>query len=167
VKGAASILTHLVSLPKLRQLAIANCDLTDDDLKTLAESKSIKVLNIAGNSKLTDAGIAYLKKMKQLTILVISETNVTPQCANSLAAIPSLSRVEYAIHPSRRQDAEAIAKPLLERKPNLEFDYSVKEAVGYDISMPESIWNGPGLNTNGFIDEEESRDFSNSFPMLK
>lgn len=167
MKDAKSILKELAALPKLRQLVIANCGLTDDDLAVLSTSKSIKLLSIAGNAKLTDAGISHLKKMKQLTWLVMSETNVTAKCAQSLAALPNLTHVEYALHPSRRSDAEAIAQPLLEKKPNLTFFFDVKEAPDTEISMPEFPWNGPGLNSNGFIDEEESRDFSNSFPMFK
>jgi serine/threonine-protein kinase len=167
MKDAKSILKELAALPRLRQLVIANCGLTDDDLAVLSTSKSIKLLSIAGNAKLTDAGISHLKKMKQLTWLVMSETNVTAKCAQSLAALPNLTHVEYALHPSRRSDAEAIAQPLLEKKPNLTFFFDVKEAPDTEISMPEFPWNGPGLNSNGFIDEEESRDFSNSFPMFK
>lgn len=167
MKGAKTILKQLAELPKLRQLVIANCDLTDDDLAVLSASKSIKLLTIAGNTKLTDAGIAHLQKMKQLVWLVMSETNVTPKCVDYLATLPNLTHVEYAIHSSRRSDAEAIALPLLQKKPKLTFFYEVKEAPDTKISMPEFPWEGPGLNSNGFIDEEESRDFSNSFPVFK
>lgn len=167
LKDARTILRELAALPKLRHLVIANCDLTDDDLAILSTSKSIKVLNIAGNTKLTNAGIDHLKRMKQLTWLVMSETNVTPESADSLAAMPSLTHVEYAIHPSRRSEAQAIAEPLLAKKPNLTFYFEVKAAPDSEITMPEFPWKGPGLDTNGFIDEEESRDYSNSFPVFK
>ena len=91
-------LVNLTSLIKLQDLDLKRCEkLTDAALEHLGQLSSLEKLNLAG-TQVTDAGVHYLKGLKQLKELTLGEdapmcqTKVTDAGVAELqAAIPGLN----------------------------------------------------------------------------
>lgn len=159
------IVRKAASMPNLRQLVVSNCNITDDDLRVMSESKSLRIVGLSWNTKITDEGIKHLKKMKQLSWLVLTGTSVTPKCAESLSAINDLHEVEYAVFSKNEAKVSAIQKALKRQKPGVVFSSKIKEPQNTSITMPAFLWKGPGLGADGFINEKEPLDFARTFPV--
>ena len=91
-------LVNLTSLIKLQDLDLKRCEkLTDATLEHLGQLSSLEKLNLAG-TQVTDAGVHYLKGLKQLKELTLGED--APMCQTKVtgagvaelqAAIPGLN----------------------------------------------------------------------------
>jgi hypothetical protein len=143
-------------------LILANCKLTDDDLKTLSASKSIQVLSLSGNTKITDAGVKHLKKMQQLQWLVLTGTSVTKKSLETLLSMRNLKRLEMiSTHCSERESAE-IESALKQARPGFKFDKQEVAPQDTKLTMPEFPWIGPGLHTH--LDEMQvNRELERGF----
>ncbi len=78
----------LASMPKLWNLELSNTGLTDTGVVSLSKHTQLRQLNVSENS-LSDACVPHLASIKTLSVLVISETNITKQGLERLkAALP-------------------------------------------------------------------------------
>lgn len=161
---AHDIMQELSALRNLRQLILANCKLTDDDLKTLSASKSIQVLSLSGNTKITDAGVKHLKKMQQLQWLVLTGTSVTKKSLETLLSMRNLKRLEMiSTHCSERESAE-IETALKQARPGFKFEKKEVAPQDTKLTMPEFPWIGPGLYTH--LDEMQvNRELERGFSL--
>ncbi len=80
-------LRMLAGLPKLETLQIERVagdqPFTDEGLKALATSKSLKTISVGGKG-ITDAGLRHLKELKTLENLTLERTSVTDQGGDEL-----------------------------------------------------------------------------------
>lgn len=70
-------------------------DITDDDLKHLANNKYIKRLNLNGCKQVTDACADTLLSMKQLDSVYLARTKVTDKLLEKLATKGSLTDLDF------------------------------------------------------------------------
>lgn len=67
-------IAQIAKFPKVDDLLLDRCGITDECLKSLGQSKTIKRIR-APRTKLSDAGLAYLKDTVQLELLDLSDCN--------------------------------------------------------------------------------------------
>jgi len=67
-------IAEVAKFPKVDDLLLDRCGITDECLKSLGQSKTIKRIR-APRTKLSDAGLAYLKDTVQLELLDLSDCN--------------------------------------------------------------------------------------------
>lgn len=144
----SDILNEVAALPNLRQLVLGHCRLHDKDLKTIAKSKSIKILSLVSNTEITDEGLKYLKDMDQLQWLALSGTSITAKSLDTLLAIRDLNRVEMMATNCTKDEMQKIERELKRAKPNLKFDKKETAPQNTKLTMPEFPWVGPGLHTH-------------------
>ncbi len=155
MRDGRAILEQINSLPNLHQLVADSCNLTDDDLRMLAKSKSLKIVSLSCNPKITDAGITNLKDMKQLTWLVISATSVTPKCVDSLASIRDLNHVELGGKKWSKQEMQEFVAKLKRGKPKFQFAVDDQDPQDTLISMPDFPWKGPSFDSHVLMNERQ------------
>lgn len=68
--------------------------LSDEALVHFGKITHLQTLDVNKNAKITNAGIAKLKNLKDLHILQITDTSCTPMCAEQLKAFPNLKHIE-------------------------------------------------------------------------
>lgn len=90
-----------ISLARLRNpremeiLTIANCPVTDDELRVIGFMTRLKTLQIYGShSTITDEGIAALDNLSDLEALLLSDSQITDAAAKHLARHPKLSNLQ-------------------------------------------------------------------------
>lgn len=159
MKDCKLLMPTLGTLNNLNQLTLRNCDLCDDDMTGLSRNRSIKVLGVGFNAKLGDTGVSHLKAMKQVMYLVLSGTSVTPKCVESLAQMPNLKTVEVAENGWTKLQQEQFKRTLSKTHPKIVVDWVLKQPHLNKIVMPDFAWEGPGVNSDGFV--EESHEFVN------
>jgi eukaryotic-like serine/threonine-protein kinase len=86
----AAAIQGLVAMPGLRNLGVSNADNIDDLVPEIAKLPGLERLNLYNNSKLTDAGLTHLARLKTLRSLgLVDCTAVTAAAAKRLAeALP-------------------------------------------------------------------------------
>ena len=90
VKGLTPVLKKLKDSKNLLDLSVRNCELDDDDMKNIADIRSIRILKI-GDPQITARGIRYLTKASTLANLRIGPScKITP---DALAEGQHLSEV--------------------------------------------------------------------------
>lgn len=67
-------IAEVAKFPKVDDILLDRCGITDECLKSLGQSKTIKRIR-APRTKLSDAGLAYLKDTIQLELLDLSDCN--------------------------------------------------------------------------------------------
>ena len=66
----------LSKMPKLQQLLMLNCGITDEGLKSVPDFPELKVLNLRGCASMTDAGMEYVAKAPKLDNLALLYTKI-------------------------------------------------------------------------------------------
>ncbi len=95
VKDGKLAIERLPDMPQLRHVLFVKCELHDEDLKQIAKTDHLKILDVAWND-VTDIGVEHLSKMKNLEYLDLSETDVSPEVWKSLSKMPNLRKVKLA-----------------------------------------------------------------------
>lgn len=74
---------------QLTRLALDEIAVTDDSLPALAKHKELRALYLY-DTRVTDAGLAEIKPLKQLNILVLTGSPVSPEAVENLrTALPN------------------------------------------------------------------------------
>jgi Leucine-rich repeat (LRR) protein len=86
-------LIHLASLPSLSKLELFGSQFTDDGLKHVGALSQIEELWLCEATAITDAGLAHLAGLGNLTWLAIHSPNVTDAGLAHVAKLTSLTRL--------------------------------------------------------------------------
>lgn len=83
----------IAMMPRLEELDLSQCGITDAGLEALRGHKSIKTLWLTGNAAITNQGLAILASLPKLELTDLSETSVSEEGWKSLLAkSPKLRR---------------------------------------------------------------------------
>lgn len=134
-------LKELRHLTNLSALDLVGCDITNDDLKEVAQHQSLTKLFLSGNS-LGDAGMKELRALSNLVELDLNYVKVTDAGLSDLAELKSLQKLELG--GSKVTDA---AWKELRRLSNLTYlDLSNTRLTGIGISELKDLKNLTSLN---------------------
>jgi 2-C-methyl-D-erythritol 4-phosphate cytidylyltransferase len=76
---------------------------------------NLKQLQVCGSAHITDAGIAHLKNLKNLSEVQISNTAVTYHCVETFKQLPHLKRITISFQQIGDQGMQIIQKSLDQR----------------------------------------------------
>lgn len=88
VQPASVVLKKLQSSKTLHGLRVKRCELTQNDLKAIANISSLAELSLQGNKEVTDESLSMLLPLKKLTWLNLEHCPITIQCAPTLKKLP-------------------------------------------------------------------------------
>lgn len=93
-KPVKPALAELRNSKEITGLFLANCELDNNDLGTIATMSSLNDIAIGGNPLITDAGLAKLLGLTELRIMRMRNTSVTPACIDFFRKMHRLDRLE-------------------------------------------------------------------------
>lgn len=93
VKLGPNSLRFLKDLKQLQHLDLDMADLADVDLVTAGRFVDLEELDLSGNPRITDKGVANLTNLKHLTRLDLMDTSITGDCAKYIAQMPRLLKL--------------------------------------------------------------------------
>jgi serine/threonine protein kinase len=131
-------------LPKLKQLVMAAALISDDDMKVLSKSKSLKIVCLAQNM-VTEKGIAQLLPLKTLEWLDLSSTNVGWQVCKSAARMPNLKILEMGSMLGQ-ESREKVVSYLAKYKPSLKVLWHNTDTHDLKAAMPDFVWRGESIS---------------------
>jgi Leucine-rich repeat (LRR) protein len=88
-------LIYLRDLKQLEMLHLSGTAISDAGLKELTDLKNLKLLHVS-RTKVTDAGLKALREHKTLTVLHLNDTGVSDTGLEELGALPSMQHVELS-----------------------------------------------------------------------
>lgn len=111
VAGAQSLVPEIANNRNLRILGLAGCNLDDGDLQMLSKLQ-LHVLDVDGNSKITDKGIHELTKNSQLMELGLVGVDASPQTINDLSTLKNLRALRMSFRGWKKVDFEKLKSVL-------------------------------------------------------
>jgi len=109
-------LSQLLEHPSLEQLNLRHLDLTDSDLKLVSQMKNLRVLDL-GNTQITPAGVPHLAQLEQLESLNLWKTKLSGN--GGLTALEKLPHLESLELDETQIDDTALS--ALTRMPKLNY----------------------------------------------
>lgn len=103
-----------VALPALRQsktlktLKIAADDLRDSDLKNISGIKSLEVLTLRDNPKITDMGLTHLAELPALRVLSLDGCKITPDAIKKLSRLNVREALSLDVSQWAKTDVDAL-----------------------------------------------------------
>jgi len=85
--------TLVAAVPKLRWLFLESANITDASLQALTKSKTLKVLKLKDNKKVTDKGMEHLAACPILEELDLSNIEIGDAGARALSRAPALKKL--------------------------------------------------------------------------
>ena len=79
-------------LAKVRRLALSTTRITDAGLKEVAKMKQLTKLHLS-RTKITDAGLKEVAKLEQLKVLFLNDTQITDAGLKEMAKLQQLERL--------------------------------------------------------------------------
>ena len=135
---------------KVELLGLVNANITDEGLKEIAKIKTLKSLVLNKNKKITDSGIASLKKLPNLEVLSISKTKVTNIGLEQIAQIKTLKCLD--LRNLKNIDSISALKVLPRLKCLLFEKYSQKSKLITELSHFSNLkflyMDSMGINDN-------------------
>ena len=111
---------YILMIPTLDTLEIGDTDVTDEDLKQLSESRSIRHISLSVGKRITNAGIRHISKMTQLVSLELDDsTSVDGRCIAYLTDLKNLNRLNLEGASLTEDDLRHLASFKHLRKLNL------------------------------------------------
>jgi serine/threonine-protein kinase len=101
-------LKGIARMKNLRSLALENTEVNDDALKQL-QGMSLNYLSLT-ETRITDAGIEHLTRLKKLEMLRIDRNHITDGATSALTKIPLLQSLDMRLNPSSARAARALAR---------------------------------------------------------
>ncbi|MCC7527216.1 MAG: protein kinase [Candidatus Melainabacteria bacterium] len=142
-KQSSELTRNISRFPKLKQLIMCRCHLTDKDMDYLRQSKLI-TLCVMLNYDLTDKGIAALSSSKTLKRLDLSGLKVTPQCWKSLVKYPCLQKVKMGYMPWDSREKLYFAKQMHKHAPQIQVDFSSNYYQDFTMAVTDIAWINEG-----------------------
>jgi mono/diheme cytochrome c family protein len=119
---------------------------TDKDLQLLEQIKEQLIWLKLGNTKITDAGLIYISKLKNLTKLYVENTAVTD---NGLNSLKNLQQLQYLNLTATKVTAKGITQ--LKELKNLQQIYLYKTGVnGADYFNLKKLFPQTVIDTGGY-----------------
>jgi|GEM_PF-2586176 len=87
---------RLASLPRLNDLRIGGADVGDASLDAVGRRKSLRVLDVSGAKRVTDAGVAALAGCRTLESLNLSQTGITSQSLPTVSSFRQLRELNLS-----------------------------------------------------------------------
>jgi serine/threonine protein kinase len=81
LRDGGQILRALKGSKSIHDLSLTGSDVGDEDLKVLQTLPNLESLNIGYNVRITDRGLPYLEKLKNLKAISVDQTSMTPRAA--------------------------------------------------------------------------------------
>jgi hypothetical protein len=107
------LLARLARQTRLKELLLQKTQATDLGLKQIGKMTSLEKLFIWDGASVTDAGVAHLAKLKNLTHIHISRSNLSDR---SLALLSNLPRMEsLSLQQNHFSDRELMGRERLKR----------------------------------------------------
>jgi len=110
-----SIETLLQIKKQLIWLNLTDSNVSDDNLKKIAELERLMKLNLS-KTKISDKGLSYLEKLEKLESLNLFRTKVSNELINVIPKFPNLKR----LYLSESNATEGIVSQLKKSKQDLE-----------------------------------------------
>lgn len=145
LSGLLPFCQKLSALPNLHELTMRHCKLDDLLLHAISGGQSIQVLCLSQNKDITDAGLSYIKEMKNLYWLDVSGTSISPNCLESLALIPSLKKLELGNLRWTAAQRKDFSKDIKSKLPGIQLFWDDQETSDLKTTMPEFTWKGGAL----------------------
>lgn len=117
LEGKEQITSQLKDL-KLQSLSMDGLELSAEDLKRIAQLKSLKFLSIAGNGTINDHALAQLANHPSLEVLDIRGTLVSVRCLPTLASLRNLKLVRLSKEQLLQKDFAILQSGLRHKGPN-------------------------------------------------
>ncbi len=135
----------LCELKNLYELQMQNCQLDDVTAKDISQCQSLRVLCISQNKDITDAGVSYLKDLKNLAWLDLTATAVSPNCLESLVEMRSLRKVELGELDWTDSQKKAFEKKIKAKLPAVKIFWSDQETSNLGQNLPDFKWEAGNL----------------------
>ncbi len=135
----------LSDLKNLYELQMQHCQLDDVTSKDISQCKSLRVLCISQNKDITDAGVSYLKDLKNLTWLDLTATSVSPNCLESLVEMRSLKKVELGELDWTDSQRKAFEKAMKAKSPAVKIFWDDQETSNLAQNLPDFKWDAGNL----------------------
>lgn len=120
---------YLAALTNLVKARLDTDDLTDESLKSVAQMKSLRDLDLRNNLKITDDGMKYLLPLKNLQVLNIRDSRIGVPGIESLLKNMKLK----ALTVDDKTLANAAGKRLLAMYPKVLNAYTEKDTKDVDV----------------------------------
>ncbi len=143
--GMLPFCQSLADLKNLFELQMAHCQLDDVSMKDISRCQPLKVLCIAQNRDITDAGISYLKDLKNLTWLDLSGTSASPNCLESLVEMRSLRKVELGEMKWPASQKKTFETALKRKVPTMKIFWTDEETSNLSQNLPGFKWDAGNL----------------------
>lgn len=143
--GMLPFCQSLFELNKLYELQMQQCQLDDVTLKDISRCQSLKVLCLSLNKDITDAGVSYLKDLKNLNWLDLTGTSVSPNCLESLIEMRSLKKVELDQLDWSDEQKRDFEKRLKNKAPQVKVFWSDQETTNLTQNLPDFKWDAGNL----------------------
>jgi hypothetical protein len=85
----------LATIAHLKRLCFRNCPINDASLVALDACRELQSIDLSG-SRITDEGLAALRKMGHLTQLYLRDTQITDAAVDGLLECPSLEKLDLS-----------------------------------------------------------------------
>ena len=135
----------LPALKNLYELQMQHCQLDDVTSKDISQCKSLRVLCISQNKDITDAGVSYLKDLKNLSWLDLTGTAVSPNCLESLVEMHALRKVELGELDWTDSQKKAFAKTMKAKAPAVKIFWDDQETSDLAQNLPDLKWEAGNL----------------------
>lgn len=90
IKGGKSLIPDLIKSKIINNFGVGDLDITDEDVRRISQAKSLVVLVLRQNMRVTDKSIEYLKQLPKLNTLFVDSTSVSPKSMEALASLKNL-----------------------------------------------------------------------------
>jgi len=127
-----SATANLTGLPKLKELYLSSTNVGDSDMANVSKLKLLTHLKLADNKKITDAGVASLATLPNLTMLELSGTSITIACAGDLKKMHNLKRLYIS---SPRLTATLVAQ-IQKAMPDCKVQQAVQSKLPAELFSP-------------------------------
>ncbi|MCC7531974.1 MAG: protein kinase [Candidatus Melainabacteria bacterium] len=143
--GMLPFCQSLSELKNLYELQMQHCQLDDVTCKDISQCQSIRVLCISQNKDITDAGVSYLKDLKNLAWLDLTATSVSPNCLESLLEMRSLRKVELGELDWTDSQKKAFEKAIKTKSPAVKIFWNDQETSNLGQNLPDFKWDAGNL----------------------
>ncbi len=143
--GLLPFCQNLANLDHLYELQMQHCQLDDVTLKDISQCQSLRVLCVSLNKDVTDAGVSYLKDMKNLTWLDLTGTSVSPNCLESLVGMHALRKLEMDELDWTDKQRKIFEKDMKTKMPAVKVYWNDQETSNLNKNLPDLNWEAGNL----------------------
>jgi hypothetical protein len=135
----------LSELKNLYELQMQHCQLDDVTSKDISRCQSLRVLCVSFNKDITDAGVNYLKDLKNLAWLDLTGTSVSPNCLESLVQMRALKKVELGELNWPNSQKKAFERAMKVKAPAVKIFWNDQETSNLAQNLPDFKWDAGNL----------------------